>query len=69
MCAERACDLSNAEPEQFPYIVRSRSLAEGVGADPVIAVGGQNQPAGMYLSDLLPERHSPQQIRDTLRNR
>ena len=69
MCAERACDLPDAEPEHFLYIVRSRSLGEGIGADPVIAVGGQNQPAGMYLSDLLPERHPPQQIRDTLRNR
>ena len=38
--AKRACDLADAQPEHFLYIVRSRSLAEGIGADPVIAIGG-----------------------------
>ena len=57
------------EPEHFFYIVRGRSLAEGIGTDPMIAVCRQNQPVGIHLGDFLRQRHSPQQIGDALRDR
>jgi hypothetical protein len=69
MRAKRARDLPESKPEHCFYIVRSRSLTEGIGTDPMIAVGGQNQPAGIHLGDFLLQRHPTQQIGDPLRDR
>src|ERR1700737_1143782 len=38
MCAKWPGDLPDPEPKHFFYIVRGRSLAEGIGTDPMIAV-------------------------------
>jgi hypothetical protein len=53
MRAKRPGDLPDPQPEHFFYIVRGRSLAEGIGTDPMIAVCRQNQPMRTHLGDFL----------------
>src|ERR1700751_3170164 len=43
MRAEWSGDLPDSQSEHFFYIVRGRSLAKGIGTNPMIAVGRQNQ--------------------------